>query len=83
MHAVFPCFVYNHDGDMLGGARNGKELEACQDAHPYDRLRVVSVTREQFAEMFPESAECQGHPPGPFDRETVYCDGTCRFGNAY
>lgn len=29
--------------------------------------------------VWPEPAECEGHPAGPFDPmgETTYCDGSC------
>lgn len=51
-HGRFPCFVYDNTGDLIGGARNMQELEACQDSHPYDRLHLVAVDRERFAKQF-------------------------------
>jgi hypothetical protein len=49
----FPVFIRIRDsGRFLGGARNRRELEACEDAHPYEVLDLEEVSEEEFEQAF-------------------------------
>jgi hypothetical protein len=51
----FPVFVYDRDGNFVGGAEDGAQLMRLRHANA-GRLTTVRVTVKRYREKFPEAA---------------------------